>query len=58
MSKYFVVNNRFLACGINYMTGQQFKHFYGKNGEDIFSFPRNDSIINAYNIMNNYRYNI
>ena len=56
MSKYFIVTNRFLACGINYMTGEKFKHFYGKDNDDIFSFPNTDKVKEAYKVMNNYHY--
>ena len=55
MSKYFVVDNKYIAHAINIMTGIKFYQFTNEKGEIKYTFPKQDTIFEAYKIIINIR---
>lgn len=53
----FVVSNRTMATSILCLTGIKFKPFKNKDGDDRYSFPREEIVFEAYNYIQDFRNN-
>ena len=59
MKKYFNVDNKYLAYGINYITGEKFMKFKNKEtGNEYYTFKYSEKIYEAYNSMTVLKNNI
>lgn len=57
MSNYFICNNEYLANGINYMTNIKYYKFTNNEGKEIYTFPRDKKIFEAYKIIMDFKNN-
>ena len=55
MSKYFIVDSKYIAPAINIMTGIKFYQFTNEEGKTKYTFPKKDIIFDTYNLIINTR---